>query len=570
MVFFDEVISFLDKHKSVSADWDLADLPKRIRERDYSNHLANKSVNKPNADRLYLELIPHDLFKPPFIDEDEGEEEEENANMEDVVSTNEEQLELRDAHHIVFKVDASSPTEETPPTAPLVRLDMAEYRRRRAEQSDPSNSEQFNALMRASMDEPVAVMNSGAISASVQQIRPHQQQPAVNKVSAPAPVPASTAPSTFTTARPKATTLFANLYDSSLMESNIFAEKAGPKIYAYQNQIIPIFASPAQQEECADDINKDIRFLKVNVAEALHVLSLSGNHKINQVGKGLFIMKLIENLQNRALTLALATPTIDEESLLVETALQIGLRCDRFSNILHKWDSDYGVYLETKAPDSIESSQYSFKPADFVICLGAAVDRRTAEKLRATPETPVAWMVTLGSVEERLFEFIAQHNIKYPDCANIEGFENLLLTRNSWPSYGQYSFQELTTRVANSVSRWLDLPGRSEYQFRSIENLPLSYHFATFKVQADNDVEEMDISSSDTEDLQGMHLQQQDIFPTYEIIRKQPTTTATENNRALVDDYEREAKNLKARYEAEYKMLLYKYKAKLSEYHKQM
>lgn len=505
MVFFDEVISFLDKHKSVSADWDLADLPERIRERDYSNHLANKSVNKPTADRLYLELIPHDLFKPPFIEEDEDEEED--ASMEDVVGTNQEQLELRDAHHIVFKVDASSPTEETPPTAPLVQLDMAEYRRRRAEQSDPSNSEQFNALMRASMDEPVTVvMNSGAINASVQQIRPLQQQLAVNKVSTPASAPASTAPSTSNTAMPKSTTLFANLYDSSLMESNIFTEKAGPKIYAYQNQIIPIFASPAQQEECADDINKDIRFLKVNVAEALHVLSLSGNHEINQVGKGLFIMKLIANLQNRALTLALATPTIDEESLLVETALQIGLRCDRFSNILHKWDSDYGVYLETKAPDSIESSQYSFKPADFVICLGAAVDRRTAEKLKATPETPVAWMVTLGSVEERLFEFIAQHNIKYPDCANIEGFENLLLTRNSWPSYDQYSFQELTTRVANSVSRWLDLPSRSEYQFRSIENLPLSYHFATFKVQTDNDVEEMDISSSDTEDLQGIHM----------------------------------------------------------------
>ncbi|KAL7326239.1 hypothetical protein PS15p_208604 [Mucor circinelloides] len=103
-----------DFHKSVSEDWDLADLPKRIRERDCPNHLANTSVNKPNADRLYLELIPHDLFKLPFIEED--------ASMEDVVSTNDEQLELRDAHQLVFKVGASSPTEETPPTASLVRL----------------------------------------------------------------------------------------------------------------------------------------------------------------------------------------------------------------------------------------------------------------------------------------------------------------------------------------------------------------------------------------------------------------------------------------------------------------
>ncbi|KAL7326240.1 hypothetical protein PS15p_208605 [Mucor circinelloides] len=286
------------------------------------------------------------------------------------------------------------------------------------------------------MDEPDnMVVNKNAINASVQQIRPHQQQPAANKLSASAPVPASTAPSTSITARSKATTLFDNLYDSSLMESNIFAEKAGPNIYAYQNQIIPILASTAQKEECADHINKGIRSLKVNVAEALHVLSLSGYHEVNQVGKGLFIMKLVANLQNRALTLALATPTINEESLLVETALQIGLRCDRFSNILHKWNSDYGVYLETKAPDSSEASQYNFKITGFVICLGAAVDRRAVEKLKATPETPVAWMVTLGSVEERLFEFIAQHDIKYPDCANIEYFENLLLTRNSWPSY---------------------------------------------------------------------------------------------------------------------------------------
>ncbi|KAL7326241.1 hypothetical protein PS15p_208606 [Mucor circinelloides] len=64
-------------------------------------------------------------------------------------------------------------------------------------------------------------------------------------------------------------------------------------------------------------------------------------------------------------------------------------------------------------------------------------------------------------------------------------------------------------------------------------------------MQTDNDVEEMYISSSDTEYLQGMRLQQQDIFPTYEIIKKQPITTATKNNRALVDDYEREAKSLK-------------------------
>lgn len=515
MVYLDEVISILDKHKSVSANWDLADFQKRIRERDHSNYLVNTSVNKPNADRLHLEPVPHGLFKPLFFEEDEDEDD----SMEDVVSTHTEQLELPDAHYIAFKVDASIPAIEAPPTAPLVRLNMAEYRKRRTEQLESANSEQFNALMRASMEPDDVMVNSNPGNTIVQQIRLPPQQPVVNKVPTPVPtststastVPTSTEPTVPTSAEPAAprsaestaAVPFANLYNASLMDSNIFTEKAGPKIYAYPNQIIPIFASPTQQEECAQDATKDIRFLKVNFTETLDVLSLTGNHQLGEVGKGLFLMKLIEKLKDRDLTLALVTPTLNEESVLVETAPKLGLRCVRFSNILDHWDSDYGIYLETKTSSNADSSQYRFKPADFVICLGAAVSSSTVDKVKATPETPVAWMVTLGSAEERLYDFIARSKVRYPDCANVDGFQNLLLTPNSWPSYDHYSFQELTSRVVDNVSCWLDLVNRPEYQFRSTENLPLSYHFATFKAQTtDSDVEDMDISSSGAEALQ--------------------------------------------------------------------
>ncbi|KAK4516137.1 uncharacterized protein ATC70_011103 [Mucor velutinosus] len=567
MVYLDEVISLLDKHKSISANWDLADFEKRIRERDHSNHLVKTSVNKPNADRLYLEPVPHGLFKPLFFEE---EEEEEDDSMEDVVSTNLEQLELPDAHHIAFKVDASIPAIEAPATAPLIRLNMAEYRRRRTEQLESANSEQFNALMRASMEPDNIVANNHTSNATVQQLRPPQQQPVVNKISAPAPVPAPIPAPTVTPAttntKPIVSVPFANLYDASLMDSNIFTEKSGPKIYAYPTQIIPIFASPTQQEECANDAIKDIRFLKVNFTETLNALSLSGLHQLEEVGKGLFLIKLIEKLQDRDLTLALVTPTFNEESLLVETAQRIGLRCVRFSNILDDWNSDYGVYLEMKIPNNADFSQYNFKPADFVICLGAALNRSTVDKVKAAPETPVAWMVTLGSAEERLYNFMAQENVRYPDCTDADGFQNLLLASNNWPSYDHYSFQELTSRVADNVSCWLNLLGRSKYQFRSTEDLPLSYHLATFKPQTDGDIEDMDISSSDTEAIQV----QQDIFPTFEIVERPPTTVAPDNDKSLVDDYTSEAKALKNKFEGEYKALLSKYRTKLSESHKQM
>lgn len=494
MVYLDEVISILDKHKSVSANWDTADFQKRIRERDRSNHLVNTSVNKPNADRLYLETIPHELFEPLFF-----EEEDEDDGMEEVASTDNGNLELPDAHHIAFKVDALIPAIEAPAAPPLVRLDMAKYRKRRAERSESANSEQFNALMRASMEPDTVVVNNSTSNTTAQRIRSPQQQPAVEKVPAFTPIPAPTAPSEPTISHSTSTVTFASLYDVSLMDSNIFTETAGQKIYAYPNQIIPIFASPTQQEECANDTNKDIRFLKVNFAETLNVLSLSGNHQLEEVGKGLFLLKLVEKLKDRDMTLALVAPTINEESLLMETALKIGLRCVRFSNILDNWNSEYGVYLETKIPNNTDSSQYNFKPADFVICLGAVVSRTTVDRVKATPKTPVAWMVTLGSAEQRVFDFIARHNIKYPDCTDTEGFQDLLLTQNSWPSYDQYSFQELTSQVADSMSCWLNLPSKSEYQFRSTVKLPLSYHFATFKAQTDDDVEDMDISSSDTE-----------------------------------------------------------------------
>ncbi|GAN04931.1 hypothetical protein MAM1_0077d04398 [Mucor ambiguus] len=565
MVYLDEVISLLDKHKSVSANWDLADFQKRIRERDYSNLLVNTSVNKPNADRLYLEPVPHGLFRPLFFEEDDGGDD----SMEGVISTNAERLELSDAHHIAFTVDAAIPAIEAPVTEPLVRLNMAEYRGRRKELLESNNSAEINTLMRELVEPDNAVLNDNINNPTIQQIRPPQKQPVVNKV--PAPIPAfATVSSAPTATKSTATVPFTDLYDASLMDSNIFTKHAGPKIYAYPNQIIPIFASPAQQMECANDATKDIRFLKVNFTETLNVLSLSGNHQPKEVGKGLFLLKLIEKLGDRDLTLALITPTLNEESLLCETARITGLRCVRFSNILDDWNSDYGVYLETKTSSIADPSKCNFKPADFVICVGAAAKRSTVNKVKATPETPVAWMITLGSAEERLFEFMGRRNIEYSECTDEEDFRNLLLTPNTWPSYEQYSFHDLTFRVVDSVSSWLNLLNKSEYQFRSIEKLPLSYHFATFKAQTDGDVENMDIISSDLDVLQQQQQQQQGIFPTYEIIETKASKAASDKDKSLVDDYTREAKTLKDKFEAEYNELLYKYKTKAYNYGSQL
>lgn len=520
MTFLDGLLPIFDKNrKPASASWDISEFEKRIREQDRIEDLANKSINKPNSERLYLEPLPHELFK--FTNDSEDEE------MDEVVVVNEDQLVLEPFGHIDFLDGSDTDTVVLPTEFPTIRLNISEYRQRRQKlgnaQTIYHTSEQGSTSIGTSTTEPV--IENGTAQAAMEHVQSTKTQITTpiqrNTINLTSKSPAASSetqiivpPST----KPTATTLFANLYDVSLMDSNIFSETAGPKIYAYPENIIPIFATPIQQSECDEDLSKDTRFYKVDFQHSLDVLSLPVNNDITESGKGLFFKNLLANLQDRDLTLAFVTTHFNEECLLSDTAKQIGLKCDRFSNILNVWEADYGVCVETKPVDPLESSQRKFKPVDFVISLGATVDSKTIKKMQATPETPVAWMITLGSVEQRLFDFMNQRQIKYPEIVEAEGFKELLQKKNEWPSYNQYTFQQLTCRVANHVGGWLNLPNKSVYQFRSIEKLPLSYHFASFKVQTQEEVEDMDISS-DTEEFQAvrqvLHCQ---IFPLFLLI----------------------------------------------------
>jgi hypothetical protein len=496
MTFLDELLPIFNKNRRpASACWDILEFEKRIREQDRIEDLANKSINKPNSKRLYLEPLPHELFK--FTNDSEDEE------MDEVAFINEDQIVLEPFGHIDFLDESDTDTIVLPTEFPTIRLNISEYRQRRQKLE---NTQSLNLILEndstsigALTTEPV--VKNGTTQTAMEHVQ--FQRNTIDLTSKSHTASSETQIIIPPSTKPTATTLFANLYDVSLIDSNIFSENAGPKIYAYPENIIPIFATPTQQSECDKDLSKDIRFYKVDFQHSLDVLSLPVNNDITESGKGLFFKNLLTNLQDRDLTLAFVTAHFNEECLLSDTAKQMGLKCDRFSNILTVWEADYGVCVETKPVDALESLQRKFKPVDFVISLGATVDSKTIKKMQAAPETPVAWMITLGSVEQRLFDFMNQHQIQYPEIVEIEGFKELLQNKNEWPSYNQYTFQQLTSRVANHVSGWLNLPSNSVYQFRSIEKLPLSYHLASFKVQTQEDVEDMDISS-DTEEFQAI------------------------------------------------------------------
>ncbi|KAI8641936.1 hypothetical protein BD408DRAFT_417372 [Parasitella parasitica] len=465
--------------------------------------------------------------------------------MKDTTPPNDDRLELLSISRFEFLYESDNEAEDSS-KAPTAILNVSEYRKRREQNlSQP--------LFITPSIEPV--VNNNETQTTIDQVPASDQQPTadVTLTIAPAIDPL--------VKKPSATTLFANLYDDSLMDTSMLPEGPGAKIYAYPENIIPIFATPTQQSECDQHLRKDFRFYKINYQDSVHTLSFPASADMSESGKGLFIKKLLTNLQDRNLTLAFATTDFNEECLLSDGIKQLGLRCDRFSNVLRDWEADYGVYVETKRLNSSsESLQRSFNQADFVICVGATIDSDTIKRLQATPQTPVAWMITVGSVEQQVFEFNAQHQKRYPEIANLKGFEELFKVANKWPVYDQYTFQELTSRVANHVSGWLNLPDKSVYQFRSIEQLPLSHYFSSFKVQTEEDVEDMDISS-DTEDTQSVR---QVIFPIYEIIKKSSKTTANVPQ-TILDSYDREAQLLKEKYDAEYKLLLDKYKTKVVE-----
>ncbi|CEP11701.1 hypothetical protein [Parasitella parasitica] len=529
-----------------SASWDLTELENHIRERDHIEFLANKSINQPNAERLYLEPIPLELWEPLLSKSDN--------EMKDATPANEDRLELLSVGRFEFLYESDEEVEE-PPKVPSALLNISEYQKRREQQRlfqlVPPNS----FLSTTSGIQPV--VDSNDTQTTIEHALTSGEQPNSDLTS-------TTVPSIDSVMRQSAaTTLFANLYDDSLMDTTKLSERPGTKIYAYPENIIPIFATPAQQNECDQHLKNDSRFHKVNFQNSVQTLSFPVSGDIAESGKGLFIKNLLTNLQDRNLTLALVTAGFNDECSLSDGIKQLGLRCDRFSNIFRDWEADYGVYVETKPLESSGSLQRKFNQADFVICTGATIDSGTIKRLQSTPQTPVAWMITVGSIEQRVSEFSDQHQRGYPEITNLGEFEELLKVANKWPVYDHYTFQELTSRVANHVSGWLNLSGKSAYQFRSIEQLPLSYHYASFKVQAEEDVEDMDISS-DNEDTQAVRqVFDHEIFPIYEIIRKSPTTAVVPQ--AILDSYEREAQLLKEKYDAEYKGLLDKYRAKVAE-----
>lgn len=274
------------------------------------------------------------------------------------------------------------------------------------------------------------------------------------------------------------------------------------QIYVYGKDMIPIFATLNQQDQCekttrasqvttsSSNFDKPISILNFSSS-----LDLAVDEQWNQSGKLMFLKSLLEGLFGKDLILLLIVNDLGEEEALVSLiGDHFKLDCVRLNYMLDEdWNGEYGVFVKTmvkvnQSKGLAKRGNKFTRAADFIVCMDVRVTRdnelfsKIIRRDDSSEKPPIAWLVTLGSVEERIFKHLKENNAKYSKIKTI-AFKELLRIADDWPVDESSSTGKLNKTVAENVQSWLLTAGkdRPSYQYRSTLRLPKAVPYAYVK-----------------------------------------------------------------------------------------
>lgn len=270
------------------------------------------------------------------------------------------------------------------------------------------------------------------------------------------------------------------------------------KIYGYEPEMIPIFATLDQQDQCEKVTRaSQMTMGSSNFDKPINVLNFSSNLELSveklwtQSGKLMFLKSLLKGLLGKDVIVLLVAHDLGEEETLVNLLGEdLKLDCVRMNYLLaDDWNGEYGVFVKTmlKVDQSKESAKRGndfSRSADLIICMDIRINRNnelfgkiTKRNNETTIPSPVTWLVTLGSVEQRVFEYLKKNDTQYSGSKTPD-LKELLRMADDWPVDETKSTAELNAMVAENVQAWLLSPGKiGSYQYRSIVQLPKSIHY---------------------------------------------------------------------------------------------
>lgn len=315
-------------------------------------------------------------------------------------------------------------------------------------------------------------------------------------------------------------------YSDDMITTNTSYNLAS-KIYAYKPQMIPIFPTETQQKLCdkvaeSSKVIKSNAIFNVSIEKTIDILNFPSSNfdtlseeQLNQSGKTMFLKNLFQSLSGMDLVVLLVGKDLTEEEALMHLAAStLKLDCVRINYLLDDgWNGEYGLFVKTVSEvnqnkGTAERGSKFSRSADFIICMdirtskdnslfGKIMKRGTTDVL-----APVSWLVSVGSVEERAFNFLVEHNIPYSGRKS-DDLKEVMTKDNDWQHDGALSVENMNSIVADNVKYWLaDVKSRDQYQYRSTTHLPRSYFYAHLKpmpVIAEENTSDMDIGS-DSED----------------------------------------------------------------------
>lgn len=275
---------------------------------------------------------------------------------------------------------------------------------------------------------------------------------------------------------------------------------ANKPVYTFPKKLIPVYPTIKQRLECDRTVvaarAKTNLFFNMHFEKSISALTLPSSdmdytpeEQWRVSGKMMILNHLLRSLLGKDIILLIVVKDMGEEEMLIESIKEtFKLDCVRMNYALENWEGEYGVFIKTK--DQVDQQRGTaerssrFEPvADFIISLDIRAKSNEAlskkiSKRNSTNPPPIANLITLGSVEERAFKYLEEHNMLLSDAKSDE-FKNLMREDNDWPEWDNgatTTVEELNVMVAENIKSWLLSIKRKEanYQYRSFTRLPRS------------------------------------------------------------------------------------------------
>ncbi|CAO3622565.1 unnamed protein product [Mucor hiemalis] len=269
-------------------------------------------------------------------------------------------------------------------------------------------------------------------------------------------------------------------------------------VYTFPKKVIPVYATMEQRAECDKTVeaakNKTNLFFNMHFEKSINSLNLPSSEvdftheeQWTVSGKLMVLKHLLNSLLDKDFILLIVVKDMGEEEMLIESIKNtLKLDCVRMNYVVQNWDGEYGVFVKTKSQvDQLRGTaerSSRFEPvADFIISLDirAKSDEALSKVVTERDSSefpPTASLISLGSIEERAFNYLEEHNLLISD-ANSDEFKNLMRENNNWPTNDDTtSIEELNIMVAENIKSWLLSSKRRDnsYQYRSLVSLPRS------------------------------------------------------------------------------------------------